>query len=258
MPKTSDKHKPRSGLRIWVDCVLFYGIVVIFGIGGLLTAVVGGVLYLLLPRRCGIRFGRWMNLGLFRLFTWMIRGAHLVYPDLKALDLLRDQKGIIIAPNHITALDALFVISRLPNVVCIMKADLWDSPVFGGGSRLAGYLRNDMTSNMFRKASEELQAGEQLLIFPEGTRGSERPVSPLKGGVGIIAQHSGAAVQTVLFECNTRYLGKGWSVWKLPKWPMIYRVRLGERFSLEKNGNVKEFVARLEEYYSRELEDSDL
>ena len=258
MPKRSVPHKPRSGLRVWVDCVLFYGIVVIFGIGGMLTAVVGALLYLVLPRRRGIRIGRWMNLGLFRLFAWMIRGAHLVYPDLKALDVLRDQKGIIIAPNHITALDALFVISRLPNVVCIMKSELWDSPVFGGGSRLAGYLRNDMTSAMFRKASEELQAGEQLLIFPEGTRGSERPVSPFKGGVGIIAQHSGAPVQTVLFESNTRYLGKGWSVWKLPKWPMVYRVRLGQRFSLEKNGNVKEFVEKLEEYYSRELEHSDL
>ncbi|MGI9241355.1 MAG: lysophospholipid acyltransferase family protein, partial [Verrucomicrobiales bacterium] len=177
---------------------------------------------------------------------------------LSALDALRDKRGIIIAPNHITALDALFVISRLPNIVCIMKAKLWDSPVFGGGSRLAGYLRNDMTSAMFRMASEELQAGEQLLIFPEGTRGGERPISPFKGGVGIIAQHSGAEVQTVLFESNTRYLGKGWSVWRLPKWPMIYRARVGERFRLDKNGNVKEFVAKLEEYYSGELENSDL
>ena len=74
-------------------------------------------------------------------------------PDTSALDALRDEKGIIIAPNHITSLDALFVITRLPNIVCIMKAKLWDSPVFGGGSRLAGYLRNDNSSSMFRKAS---------------------------------------------------------------------------------------------------------
>jgi 1-acyl-sn-glycerol-3-phosphate acyltransferase len=223
----------------------------------MLTAVLGALLYLVLPRNRGKRVGRWINLGLFRVFAWMIRGAHLVYPDLEALDALRDVEGIIIAPNHLTSLDALFVISRLPNIVCIMKAGLWDNPVFGGGSRLAGYLRDDNTSSMFRKASEELQAGEQLLVFPEGTRGSDQPISPFKGGVGIIAQHSGAEVQTVLFECNTRYLGKGWPVWKLPKWPMIYRVRLGKRFSLEKNGNVKEFVAKLEEYYSRELENSE-
>lgn len=258
MSKALPPERARKGIRLWVDCVLLYLIVAGFGIVGMLTAIVSAVLYLLLPRRVGIRCGRWMNLALFRFFAWIIRAAHLVYPDLQALDALRHERGIIIAPNHITSLDALFVISRLPNIVCIMKAALWDSPVFGGGSRLAGYLRNDLTSAMFRKASEELQAGEQLLVFPEGTRGSERPISPFKGGVGIIAQHSGAPVQTVLFECNTRYLGKGWPVWKLPKWPMIYRVRLGERFSLEKNGNVKEFVARLEEYYSRELEDSEL
>jgi len=258
MPNPSSLPAPRKGLRVWVDCVLLYLIVAVFGLVGMLTAVSSAILYLILPRRVGIRVGRWINLCLFRFFAWLIRAAHLVYPDLKALDELRDQKGIIIAPNHITSLDALFVISRLPNIVCIMKAGLWDNPVFGGGSRLAGYLRNDMTSAMFRKASDELKAGEQLLVFPEGTRGSERPISPFKGGVGIIAQHSGAPVQTVLFECNTRYLGKGWPVWKFPEWPMIYKVRLGEKFTLEKNGNVKEFVGMLEDYYSRELENSEL
>ena len=252
-----DPPAPRRGIRVWLDCVLLYVIVILFGIFGIVTGLVGAILSLILPRHRGKRIGRWMNLALFRLFTWVIRAAHLVYPDLKALDALREEEGIIIAPNHITSLDALFVISRLPNLVCIMKAKLWDNPVFGGGSRLAGYLRNDMTSAMFRKASEELQAGEQLLVFPEGTRGTERPISSFKGGVGILAQHSGAEVQTVLFECNTRYLGKGWPVWKLPPWPMIYRARLGERFSLEKNGNVKEFVAMLEEYYARELENSE-
>ena len=258
MSKNPVSPEPRTGVRVWVDCVLFYAIVIIFGLFGLLEGVVAAILYLILPREMGMRLGRRMNLALFRLFTFLIRAAHLVYPDLKELDKLKNEKGIIIAPNHITALDALFVISRLPNVVCIMKASLWDSPVFGGGSRLAGYLRNDNTSSMFRKASDELKTGGQLLIFPEGTRGDEVPISAFKGGFGIIAQHSGAAVQSVFFESNSRYLGKGWSVWKLPKWPMIYRARLGERFSLEKNGNVKEFVAKLEEYYSRELEKSEL
>ncbi len=249
--------EPRKGIRVWVDCALLYFIIILFGMFGIGSGLLGAALKLILPKNRGKRLGRWMNHALFRLFAWVIRAAHLVYPDLKALDALREEKGIIIAPNHITSLDALFVISRLPNIVCIMKAQLWDNPVFGGGSRLAGYLRNDLTSAMFRKASEELKAGEQLLVFPEGTRGSDHPVSPFKGGVGIIAQHSGAAVQTVFFESNTRYLGKGWPVWRLPKWPMIYRARLGERFVLEKNGNVKEFVAKLEEYYSRELESSE-
>ena len=100
MPNAPVSPKPRRGLRVWVDCVLFYGIVVLFGICGMLEAVVGAVLYLLLPRRIGIRFGRWLNLGLFCLFVWGIRAARLVYPDLKALDALRDQKGIIIAPPN--------------------------------------------------------------------------------------------------------------------------------------------------------------
>ena len=150
MSKKPISPKARTGVRVWVDCVLLYIIVILFGIFGMLEAVVCAFLYLILPRDRGIRIGRWMNLALFRLFAWVIRAAHLVYPDLKALDSLREEKGIIIAPNHITSLDALFVISRLPNIVCVMKANLWDNPVFGGGSRLAGYLRNDLTSDPCR------------------------------------------------------------------------------------------------------------
>ncbi|MFT5107508.1 MAG: 1-acyl-sn-glycerol-3-phosphate acyltransferase, partial [Pseudoalteromonas tetraodonis] len=115
MPKKSISPEPRTGFRVWVDCVLLYLIVSAFGVGGMLTALLATLIHLVLPRNRGKRLGRWLNLGLFRLFAWVIRAAHLVYPELEALDTLREEKGIIIAPNHITSLDALFVISRLPN-----------------------------------------------------------------------------------------------------------------------------------------------
>ena len=51
-----------------------------------------------------------------------------------------DDAGIVIAPNHPTMLDAVLIMSRLPRVVCITKAALWDNWALGGGIRLAGYM----------------------------------------------------------------------------------------------------------------------
>ena len=77
MSKNPVSPEPRTGVRVWVDCVLFYSIVIAFGLFGLLEAIVAAILYLILPREMGIRLGRRMNLALFRLFTFLIRAAHL-------------------------------------------------------------------------------------------------------------------------------------------------------------------------------------
>jgi 1-acyl-sn-glycerol-3-phosphate acyltransferase len=111
---------------------------------------------------------------------------HQVRPS--ALDILRGEPSIVIAPNHPSLLDAVLVISRLPKVVCIMKAKIWDNPLLGAGARLSGYIRNDSPVSMIKLAAKELEAGHQLLVFPEGTRTVNKPINPFKGGFAVIAK----------------------------------------------------------------------
>jgi 1-acyl-sn-glycerol-3-phosphate acyltransferase len=47
--------------------------------------------------------------------------------SISAASTLRDQPPVIIAPNHPSLLDAVMVISRLPNIVCIMKTELMNN-----------------------------------------------------------------------------------------------------------------------------------
>jgi 1-acyl-sn-glycerol-3-phosphate acyltransferase len=105
---------------------------------------------------------------------------------------------------------------------------------------------------MVREAARELRSGQQLLVFPEGTRTRRAPVSPFKGGFALIAKQAGAPVQTVFIETNSRFLSKGWPILKKPHMPLVYRARLGKRF--EVSGNVRTFVAMLESYYRESLE----
>ncbi|HEV8261312.1 MAG TPA: lysophospholipid acyltransferase family protein, partial [Burkholderiales bacterium] len=230
---------------------VFYSGYLYFGIGCALCSLVSTVLHPLLPGRFGARVGRWMTGVHFRGFLALLRASGLVNIDLAALDQLRGERSIIIAPNHPSLLDAVFIISRLPQTACIMKAEIWDSFFLGGGARLSGYIRNDAPINLLRQSVDELHAGHQLLVFPEGTRTREPPVNAFRGGFALMAKKSGAAVQTVFIETNSAFLCKGWPLLKKPDFPLYYRARLGMRFTGE--SDVKAFVSKLKNYYREEL-----
>ncbi len=241
----------RSGRLAYEYFVLYFGYLY-FGIGCALGYLVCTLLHALLPGRFGVRVGRSMTGAHFRGFLALLKASGLVHVDLAALDQLRGEHSIIIAPNHPSLLDAVLIISRLPQTACLMKAEIWDSFFLGGGARLSGYIRNDAPISLVRQSADQLRAGHQLLVFPEGTRTRRPPINAFRGGFALIAKSSGAAVQTVLIEANSTFLSKGWPLFKKPRFPLIYRARLGKRFCVE--GNVKSFVSELENYYRQELD----
>lgn len=222
----------------------------VFGAGGVLYTVVGAPLHLVLPRRAGARLGQRVMTGLFRFFLGLLERLGLARVDLGALDALRGE-AVVIAPNHPTLLDAVLVVSRLPNVVCVMKAGILDNVFLGGGARLAGYLPSDAPRDMIRGAAAALRAGQHVLVFPEGTRTVRAPVNALKGSVAPIARRAGVPVQTVLIDARSRYLSKGWPLLRRPEFPVEFRVRLGRRFDPPTDS--KAFAQELEAYFVREL-----
>lgn len=243
--------KITSGLRALYEYSALYVSLVLFGAAGLTYTLLGAVLYPLLPRRFGARVGRLIMTGLFRPYIAFIQSTGLIKCDLSALDALSSDEAVIIAPNHPGLIDVVLVGSRLTNIVCIMKADIQDNIMFGGGARLAGYIRNDPIGNMVRTSITELKQGCQLLIFPEGTRTITQPVNEFKSAFALIAHKAGVPVQTVFIEYSSAFLGKGWPLWKKPQFPLTIQVKLGERF--EVSGDIRSFVADLEKYFREQL-----
>jgi len=243
--------KISAGLRSLYEYAVLYVSLALFGMAGLAYTLIGAVLYLLLPRRFGACVGRRMMTGIFRIYIAFIESTGLFKCDLSALDALSSDEAIIIAPNHPGLIDVVLVGSRLNNIVCIMKADIQDNIMFGGGARLAGYIRNDPIGNMVRTSITELKQGCQLLIFPEGTRTTAQPVNEFKSTFALIAHKAGVPVQTVFIEYSSAFLGKGWPLWKKPQFPLTFRVTLGKRF--EVGGDRKSFVDDLENYFRERL-----
>jgi len=244
----------RAALR-WLlngyDYLVLYLGLVWLGVVCLAWTPLALLAYPLLPKRWGQALGRYVIMRGFRLYLASLSLSGRCSFDLKALDALRGEPSLIIAPNHPCLLDAVMVISRLPNVACVLKSDLMNNLFLGAGARLARYIRNEPVRRMVQQAMQDFDSGSHLLLFPEGTRTITNPVNPLKGSIALIAHHAQVPVQTVLIETDSAYLSKGWSLFRKPPMPIHYRVRLGRRFDPPQN--TQRFMVELEQYFAQEL-----
>lgn len=222
---------------------------------GLMVTCLSLILYLILPRSVGRSVGQAFHHWLFRVFVILLRVLRLVDSDLTSLGGLRAiRTPVIIAPNHTSLWDAVFLIARLPRALCVMKKSILYNP-FLGGARLAGYIPSGSNSQMIRDAADSLHSGAQLLVFPEGTRTAReaRWINPLKGGLAIISARAKVPVYPVFIRSNTRFLEKGWPLWKRPNFPIRISFELGEPVTPGPDESSQAFTSRLQAIYEREL-----
>lgn len=168
----------------------------------------------------------------------------------------QDRPGpLIIACNHPAMWDALLVIRRFVSVSCIMKTELLANPLLGSGASFAGFLPNAPRMKMVRSAIERLKSGGRLLLFPEGTRTRRDSVgvNGFRPGLALLAQQSGAPVLPVFITTDSRYLEKGWPIWRRPVLPICIRLKAGELIRIGPGEGSREFSARLEGIFRREL-----
>lgn len=209
--------------------LLLMAMLLLLGVGSLAWNAVALVLWPLMPREHGRRIGRKAIAAGYAWYWRVARASGLMRLEVIGLDALADEPGLIVVANHPSLLDAVMLVSRLPRAACVMKASIARNPLFGPGAALARYIRNDSTFHMVRLAVDDLREGGQLLLFPEGTRTTRWPVNPVHSAVGVIAQRAGAPVQVVFIDTDSPFLGKSWSLWRLPPLPIVFTARLGPR-----------------------------
>src|SRR5882724_12819245 len=170
-------------LRALRDYAMLYGSLLVFALICLTWTLAALPLYLLLPRRAGATIGRRGISGGFRLYAWWLASIRAYHLDLGAIDALRDGPALILAPNHPSMIDAILIVTRHPQVICVMKSELMNNVLLGAGARLVRYIRNHPPRRMVRDSMEELRHGGVLLLFPEGTRTIYPPVNAFTASV---------------------------------------------------------------------------
>lgn len=126
-----------------------------------------------------------------------------------------DLRGHMVVSNHTMLIDALFALALVENLCCVVKASLCDNVFTRGPIKLAGYIPNN-DPDLVNRAAKKLADGENLLIFPEGTRNQYDLQLDFKRGAANIAVISNAPILPMLMCCAPRALGKDKKWYQLP------------------------------------------
>jgi 1-acyl-sn-glycerol-3-phosphate acyltransferase len=138
---------------------------------------------------------------------------------------------VIVAANHCSNLDPILVGVAFPRRLrYFAKEELFRPFLFGGIIRLLGAVPVSRADNASAAGALKgflrlLEAGHDVLIFPEGSRSPDGKLQPLEGGVGLIAVHAKTDILPVFVSGSYEAMPPGAALVK----PRKIKVTFGRR-----------------------------
>lgn len=117
----------------------------------------------------------------------------LVNVKVSGLENIDKNKSYVFTANHQSMFDILVVYGWLPIIFkWVMKSDLRKVPFIGSACASAGHIFINRTNPLLAKksleiAGEQLQNGNSVVIFPEGTRTRTGKLGKFKRGAFLLA-----------------------------------------------------------------------
>lgn len=148
------------------------------------------------------------------------------------------KEPLIYVSNHQGSPDILIFLANLPALFrFIIKKELFKIPLFGWYLRKAGYISVERgvghkAHGFFSKAIKVLRSGENLLVFPEGTRTRTGKLGSFKRGSLLLAFKAKVRVVPVAISGSYFIQPHGSLLIK----PTRVKVSIGKPVSLEKYG----------------------
>ncbi|HBN22601.1 MAG TPA: hypothetical protein DD412_05125 [Holosporales bacterium] len=197
----------------------------------------------------------------FQLFLWSLSLWGVLKIQKKELRRLQNQKGTLLICNHPSLLDTVLIMGHFKNIQCIVKGELWTHPILGGIVRTAGYIPNNMEPEAFLElCRDQLSRGENILIFPEGTRTKINKPLHLKRGLSNLALATQANIQTLTLSCSPPALTKEDKWYKLPSRRVLFQLSSGPLFVTKdykadapRSLRARALTQEVQSYYNRYL-----
>lgn len=162
------------------------------------------------------KVGRWIIQNGFRLFVMIMQVTGVMRVKYYGLDELRKSGNLVMA-NHPTLIDFVLLASAIPKADCFVKSALLDDWFKRWPVMLGGYIRNNQGAATMEKCQQSLDAGNNVIIFPEGTR--TQPGMPVKfhKGAAQVAVRTQQNVTPVFIKTTWSNLHKGGKWYLAPK-----------------------------------------
>ena len=233
---------------------------VLFGVGGVLMwLLIFPLLNALVWRPARrVMLARALIRVSFRAYVDVMRALGVLRYDIRGLDKLA-RGGLLILANHPTLIDTVFLMAFVKNADCIVKAGLWTNPFTRGAVRAAGYIRNSDGNGLVQDCIATLEQGNNLIVFPEGTRTPADAVISLKRGAANIAVRGERDMTPVLIRCEPRTLGKGDKWWNIPPRRVQFHIDVQDDLAIDhfKRSGASDVIAArqltdyLQDYFTR-------
>ncbi len=156
---------------------------------------------------------------LYRVAMWIIRSglsAGGIRVEVVGRERVPAGQSVIFLCNHVSNLDPPVVLPVLPGRCSVLlKKELMRIPILGRAMRMAQFVpvergsRRESAQASVVAAAEALNAGLNMLVFPEGTRSRDGRLSPFKKGPFFLAQQTGALMIPVAISGTERMMRKG-------------------------------------------------
>ena len=233
----------------------------IFGMcGALLTFLLLPILVLTKDSEVRRRYGRLLLKKAFQSFLWGMQVLGLMNLQVKNIDRLKTGGHLVLA-NHPSLIDAVILIALIENPNGIIKSKLFNNPSMYGLAKIAGLMRNVEGPELIRKAIESISSGDNLIIFPEGTRTKVLGEVAFKQGAAYIAIKGGFNKAPVLIVTSEPVLRKDHSWYKVPFKKPLFIVSVMEEIKVGAVVGMgsdlilasEELTEYLKEYYLHEL-----
>ncbi|MGP1716159.1 MAG: lysophospholipid acyltransferase family protein [Methylophilus sp.] len=245
--------------RLFATALCFF----LFGFGALVMTVVIFPLYFVFAGKYRTQLARKTIQTAFAMFLWVMQFTGVLKFEIRSAQRLTQSRGQLILANHPTLIDVIAIIAYMPNVNCIVKQELWNNPFVGMVVRSADYIRNSDSDSLIDQCEQALQAGNNLIIFPEGTRSRPGEALKFKRGTAHILLRSKAMLTPVIIQCRPSTLTKGEKWYKIPRTKANLFVEVQPAISIEKvmtgaESDVDGFSARqltkkLEDYFADQI-----
>jgi 1-acyl-sn-glycerol-3-phosphate acyltransferase len=171
------------------------------------------------------------------------------------------EPGLLVVANHPTLLDALLLMSEMPQVDCVVKRRYFHDRFLGAASQGAGYIPSGDGPSMVEACVERLKQGRSIMIFPEGTRSPVNGLGSFTRGAAHVSIRAEKNLVPVTILCNPPTLHRGRKWWDVPERRFELILKVGDPFvphtaseeALSRGRAARDLTESLYHYYEREL-----
>ena len=152
------------------------------------------------PRSRGLGMRARMVTWSLRLALWTLGFTRIIRTEIVNADVVPDKGAVILAANHTSMIDVFFILAALRReAIAMAMAELWKSPLTRWLVEVLGQIpvvRGDSESGKqaMESASQALEDGALVGIFPEGKCAMPGEVLPYKPGVAVLSKETGVPI----------------------------------------------------------------